>query len=141
MCVGAHGGHAVWPRARVASWHLRYAGAGNPDTRDCLAAFLIGAGNNSFFSGPDGWSIRRSAEDPAGIQDVKQRWRPEYDRPLGPPRGLGALGSGNAWRREFAHASVVFNATTCQGSIRWDDGAVTNGPGCDPGCKVCHKVN
>jgi hypothetical protein len=63
---------------------IRYASEGNPDTRDCLAAFLIGAGNNSFFSGPDGWEIEQSAADPTGIRDVQRRWRPEYDRPLGP---------------------------------------------------------
>lgn len=116
-----------------------YKGEGNPDTRDCLAAFLIGAGNNSFFSGPDGWAIRQSSEDPTGLQDVQSRWRSEYDRPLGPPKGLGTLSGDGVWRREFAHASVVFNTTTCQGTIHWDHGDPTVGPGCVPGCKVCHK--
>lgn len=116
-----------------------YAGAGNPDTRDCLAAFLIGTGPNAYFSGPDSWNVRQSAQDPAGIEDVRARWRPEYDKPLGPPSGLGAL-AGDTWHRDFAHASVDFNTTICKGTIRWADGSVTDGPGCDPGCKTCHKV-
>lgn len=117
-----------------------YSGVGNPDTRDCLAAFLIGAGNNSFFSGPDAWNVRQSAEDPTGIQDVVARWRPEYEKPLGPPKSLGQLGANNVWHREFEHAAVAFNATTCKGVIQWADGSITEGPGCDVGCKVCHKI-
>ena len=116
-----------------------YSGVGNPDTRDCLAAFLIGAGNNSFFSGPDGWEIRESSEDPTGIQDILGRWRPYYDKPLGLPKSDGVLDA-DMWKRDFEYASVVFNATTCAGNIRFQDGLEVVGPGCEPGCKVCHKA-
>ena len=121
--------------------HCNMYGPYPPDTRDCLAAFLVGTGPNAFFSGPDSWNVRQSAEDPAGIEDIRSRWRADYDKPLGPPTGLGVLGAGNEWRRDFAHASVTFNATVCQGTIRWHtDGSVTAGPGCEPGCEVCNKT-
>lgn len=102
-----------------------------PDVADAMAAFLIGTGPNVFFSGPYSCSIAPSPAYPphsAGLADVQQRWRPEYDFPLGEPKGPGALGGG-VWRRSFPGAEVQFNLTCAQGTIRWAGGRVTRGPG------------
>jgi len=41
-----------------------YLGAKNPDVRDALAGFLIGAGENAYFSGPYTWAIAQTWSDP-----------------------------------------------------------------------------
>lgn len=38
-------------------------------------------------------------------------WYPEFDKPLGPPRGA-AIRTGWNYQREFAHASVSVNLVT-----------------------------
>ena len=116
-----------------------YAQERNPDVRDCLAAFLIGTGPGAFFSGPFGWQIRQQDADPLGLHDVRQRWLPEFDHPLGEPTTNGTLGSDNVWRRSFRSARVTFNATVCKGRVDWSDGSVTEGPGCTVGCTKCFK--
>ena len=53
--------------------------------------------------------------------------RREYDKPLGPPQGLGKRGwtnpegqyFSNVYTREFAHASVWVNVQTRNGIIHW----------------------
>ena len=53
--------------------------------------------------------------------------RREYDKPLGPPQGLGKRGwtnpegqhFDNVYTREFAHASVWVNVETRNGIIHW----------------------
>ena len=41
----------------------------------------------AYFSGPFGWQIAQSYDDPIGIWDVRKRWLPEFDKPLGEARG------------------------------------------------------
>jgi hypothetical protein len=80
-----------------------YSGGANPDVRDALAAFLIATGPLAFFSGPYGWQIYQTWEDPLGIQDVRQRWLPEFDKALGEAEGLGVLNNTTSvWTRSFA---------------------------------------
>jgi hypothetical protein len=91
-----------------------------------LAAFLIVAGNNTWFSYswwytfPDGYAPCPDAPDtcstPAG-------WYPQLAIPLGEPAGPGARvpgGSGWLYARTFAHADVVFDAANVTNSqITW----------------------
>ena len=118
-----------------------YAQARNPDVRDCLAAFLIGTGPRAYFSGPFGWQVRQQKIDPLGLRDVRQRWLPEFDQPLGEPTTNATLGLDNVWSRTFRFARVEFNATVCKGRFMWSDGSVTVGPGCTVGCARCFKEN
>lgn len=83
-----------------------------------IAAFLIGAGQGSYFGCSHGWSVQ---SDPIG-----EAWRPEFDRPLGFPRG-SAVKEGDVYRRAFEHPSgrtlVSFNVTSKLGLILWADQA------------------
>ena len=44
-----------------------YLAGANPDVRDALAAFLIATGPLAYFSGPYGWQIDQTWEDPLGM--------------------------------------------------------------------------
>jgi len=108
-----------------------YSGEKNPCQYDSLAAFLIGASPYFYWSGPFGW-------DSVDEDDVRQRWLPEFDKPLGPPQPavfVPALKAGEGtWRREFGSGTVVeFRVEPyCIGTIKWADGTVTVGlGGCD----------
>ena len=118
-----------------------YLGAKNPDVRDALAGFLIGTGPYAYFSGPYTWSIAQTWSDPEGIDDVRMRWLPEFDRPLGEPTAEAALDelTGIATRTFASGTTVTFNHTNNQGTIKWGDGAVTQGPGCAPAATKCHS--
>jgi len=109
-----------------------YSAARNPDVRDALAAFLIGTGPLSFFSGPFGWQVRQDWLDPLGIVDLRQRWLPEFDKPLGEATGPGTLdGTSGVWTRAFASGTTVrFDSSSSRGRIEWADGTVSQGPGC-----------
>ena len=110
------------------------------DVRDAMAAFLIGTGPGVFFSGPYSVSVGpthragRGADPPGyqhewGLWDIQQRWRPEFEYPLGEPNGKGVQGDDGVWRRSFPGAEVSFNLTCGQGTIRWTNGNVTRGTG------------
>ena len=63
-----------------------------------LAAFLIGANENSYFSYSKGWDFGSFAVFP------------EFSRPLGPPLGLPTVATAGArttYTREYEHCSVV----------------------------------
>ena len=68
------------------------------DLTDYMAAFLIGAGKYSYF-GCGIWSIE--GDNPKGVT-----WRPEYDKPLGAPKGPAQYNSG-VWTRSFASGTEV----------------------------------
>ena len=81
-------------------------------TVDHIAAFLIGAGHRALFGcGP--WS---SAWQP-GALDIAKAWLPEYDKPLGLPKGKAEYKAG-LWRREFEHVKVTFNPATGKGAVQ-----------------------
>eukprot|EP00039_Didymoeca_costata_P015923 m.277406 g.277406 ORF g.277406 m.277406 type:complete len:381 (-) comp16306_c0_seq14:759-1901(-) len=79
---------------------------------DVLAAFLIGAGDNSYFgTGP--WIT-------TGLEDIQQRWCPPlYEKPLGKPVGNATL-TGTEYKRSFASGTTVtFDTKTNKGAINW----------------------
>ena len=63
-----------------------------------VAAFLMGAGNQSFMANSRGWT------------DGGTFWRPEfYEQPLGRPLGR-SVQSGYMWHREFEHVSISLDS-------------------------------
>ena len=73
-----------------------------------LACFLVAAEANCYLCYT--WGYR----DYDGTFD----WYPEFDKPLGPPRGP-AKRDGWIWQREFAHAAVSVNLETQTAQIDW----------------------
>jgi hypothetical protein len=93
-----------------------------------LASYLIVAGNHTYYSyasnALDGSAMGAGAWE---FRSYNQKWWPEYERPLGPPKGLGVRGWSNpagkhfgaVYTREFEHASVWVNVETRDGIIHW----------------------
>jgi hypothetical protein len=73
-----------------------------------LACFLIGAEEHCYFCYTWGWLPEHGALD----------WYPEFDKPLGPPKG-SAVRDGWTFRREFEHASVFVDVEKRIGRINW----------------------
>ena len=103
-------------KACAAAGHLCQAHAGYrgtehssncEDITDVLAAFLIGAGEHSYFGCSRGWYF-----------DTWNHWNSEYDKKLGAPKGDGVK-QGSVWTRSFASATVKFDTTTNKGEITW----------------------
>ncbi|MBT3278245.1 MAG: hypothetical protein HN909_04225 [Phycisphaerales bacterium] len=74
-----------------------------------LACFLVGAGEHSYFCYTWGWLGEYGTFD----------WYPEFDKPLGPPKG-DAVQTGWVFKREFKHASVVVDLEKRFGKITWN---------------------
>ena len=85
------------------------AGSAQAQFEYALAAFLIAAGDSSFFGFSDGWYFNGT------------RWHEEYDRPLGAPRGPATVsGPDNmTYARQFAHADVALDVANHKASIAW----------------------
>ena len=77
-----------------------------------LAIFLICAEEHSYFRIHEGYS--------ADEDDRWMRWLPEYDRPLGLPRGP-ATKDGFRYSRKFQHATVQVDIQKQTASIQWQD--------------------
>lgn len=73
-----------------------------------LAAFLVGAQENSYFI--YNWGYR--------MEDGCLEWYPEFDKPLGEPLG-DMMKDGWKLSREFKHASVWVNLETREAEIKW----------------------
>jgi hypothetical protein len=73
-----------------------------------LACFLIGAGRHSYFCYTWGWLREYGTFD----------WYPEFDRPLGPPKGEGRR-DGWTYTREFEHAAVFVDLEKKTAKIDW----------------------
>ena len=80
-----------------------------------LALFLVCAEKHSYFRIHEGYSANES--------DRWMRWFPEYDRPLGPPKGP-AKKDGYRYSRAFEHASVTLDIKSRTAEIQWRN---TNG--------------
>lgn len=78
----------------------------------CLACFLICAGENCYFN--YSWGYGEWAWGSSGNFD----WYPEFDRPLGPPKGEFKQ-DGMIFTREFAHAAVRVDLEKEQAHIDW----------------------
>ncbi|WP_162006809.1 sulfatase-like hydrolase/transferase [Roseimaritima sediminicola] len=95
---------------RSAGGHQRRSGDAQSRFDYQLAIFLACAEQYSYFDLHDGYDAKTS-----------KTWmthRPEYDRPLGPPRGP-AVRDGYIFTRQFAHASVRVDIENETGSIVW----------------------
>jgi hypothetical protein len=77
-----------------------------------LAMFLICAEKHSYFDLKDSYDAKASK--------IWMTHPPEYDRPLGAPKGP-AMRSGYSYTREFAHASVRLDIEKQVGAIVWKD--------------------
>ncbi len=75
-----------------------------------LAIFLICAEKHSYFRTHEGYSANESQR--------WTRWLPEYDRPLGPPKGP-ATKDGHRYSRSFQHATVQLDIRNRTASIQW----------------------
>jgi hypothetical protein len=75
-----------------------------------LAVFLICAEKYSYFRVHEGYS--------ANEDDRWMRWFPEYDKPLGPPKGPAVRG-GLVYTRSFDHADVWLDIGKREGKIAW----------------------
>jgi hypothetical protein len=73
-----------------------------------LACFLVAAEANSFFCYTWGYRENQGTFD----------WYPEFDKPLGPPKGQ-AERQGWTYRREFEHASVFVDLEKQTAKIDW----------------------
>ena len=100
-------------RGKLTEAHMR-GGNCNSDEgiQDHLAAFLIGAGEYSYFGCGPWYSPATS---------VATQWKASYDKPLGAPIGL-AVNNGGIYTRKFASGtSVQFDTKTNKGHITWAD--------------------
>ena len=82
-----------------------------------LAIFLVCAEKHSYFRIHEGYS--------ANENDRWMRWFPEYDRPLGPPRGP-AKKDGYRYSRSFRHATVQLDIQKRTASIQWQRAVTGN---------------
>ncbi len=73
-----------------------------------LAWFLVAAQPHSYFCYTWGYREMHGTFD----------WYPEFDHPLGPPKGA-AIRDGWTYRREFAHASVSVDLAKKTATIDW----------------------
>ena len=73
-----------------------------------LACFLVAAEANCYFCYT--WGYRET--------DGTFDWYPEFDKPLGPPRG-DAKRTGWSYQRDFAHAAVSVDLETKTARIDW----------------------
>ena len=73
-----------------------------------LACFLVGAQQNCYFCYSWGWTAENGSLD----------WYPQFDKPLGPPKG-DAVQEGWTYRREFEHASVFVDLENNKAKIDW----------------------
>jgi hypothetical protein len=73
-----------------------------------LACFLVRAEPNCYFCYTWGWLGEYGTFD----------WYPEFDKPLGPPKGE-AIRKGWTYQREFAHASVFVDLDKKTAKIDW----------------------
>ena len=81
------------------------------DLTDYIAAFLIGAEKYCYF-GCGNWHA-------SGDKTTPFMWHPEYDKPLGAPKGPAKYKDG-VWTRSFASGTkVTFDTSNNKGTIKW----------------------
>lgn len=83
-----------------------------PRLEYCLALFLICAEKYSYFLPHDGYDVNDSHSS------VWLTRFPEYDNPLGPPKGP-AFQDGTTYTREFEHASVFLDIEKSEAKMTW----------------------
>lgn len=81
---------------------------------DVVAAFLVGAGDYSYF-GSGTWITK-------SLDEVSRQWCPElFERPLGRPYSDGHMFDGRYLRHFESGTWVEFNISTNKGVIHWAD--------------------
>lgn len=82
-----------------------------------IGLFLVCAERHSYLNLHDGYAVgtRRGRS----LSRVWLRRFPQYDKPLGPPRGP-AVRNGYVFSREFEHASVVLDLEKHEAEIDWE---------------------
>ena len=96
---------------QVVQAHVPVGVSCSSDLTDWIAAFLIGAGEYYYF-GCGNWHAEGDDTRPL-------TWRPEYDKPLGAPKGPAQYNSG-VWTRSFASGTeVMFDTKGNKGTIKW----------------------
>ena len=96
-----------------------------------LAMFLIAAGNHSRFGYMDGYDCYYAAAPPPYVwrptrssgDTCAWKWRPEFERPLGPPRSWASWDGAFHFEREFAHLNVSLDCATGTANLTWRDTA------------------
>lgn len=83
-----------------------------------LSVFLICAEKYSYFRAREGYSADKN--------NRWMRWFPEYDKPLGPPKGP-ARKVGYKYSREFENAVVNLDLAAGTGDIQWRDSPAKSG--------------
>ena len=105
-------------------------GCASPQMESVVAAFLIGAGVDSYF-GSGAWISKSTL-------DVTQRWCPPlFERPLGSPLADAAKNASGVYARAFASGTKVFFDTRSNvGQIWWGGAPPAPAPAiaCGPTC-------
>lgn len=92
-----------------------------------LAMFLIAAGNHSRFGYMDGYDCYYAATPPPYVwrptrssgDTCAWKWRPEFERNLGPPRSWGSWDGAFRFEREFEHVNVSLDCATGAANLTW----------------------
>ena len=107
---GGEGGKANEARTDEIRTALKKEDASDRRFNYLLGIFLICAEKHSYFCAHDGYDAKKSK--------VWMKQHPEFERPLGAPKGP-AVRTGYVYTREFAHASVRLDLETQTGKINW----------------------
>ena len=116
ICMSIGLGSAALQGLKIDDSRKRLARGENvkPRLEYCLALYLICAEKYSYFLPHDGYSVNNNDSS------VWLTRFPEFDKPLGPPKGP-AVQDGYIYRREFEHTSVFLDIENKQGRVTWKE--------------------
>jgi hypothetical protein len=116
ICMSMGLGRAALQGLKIDDSRRRLARGANvqPRLEYCLALFLICAEKYSYFLPHDGYSVNNKDSS------VWLTRFPEFDRPLGSPKGP-AVQDGYIYKREFEHARVFLDIEKKQGRVTWKE--------------------
>ncbi|HET6444365.1 MAG TPA: putative glycoside hydrolase, partial [candidate division Zixibacteria bacterium] len=114
ICMSMGLGRAALQGLKIDDSRKRLARGANiqPRLEYCLALFLVCAEKYSYFLPHDGYSVNNNDSS------VWLTRFPEFDKPLGPPKGP-AVQDGYKYTREFESASVFLDIETKEAKITW----------------------
>ena len=109
ICFKAWPNFTMKDKALMKKPHDELAQLAREQIRFPLACFLVAAGSRCYFQYTWGWDADCGTFD----------WYPEFDKPLGAPKG-DAQREGWIYSREFEHASVSVNLEGRTAKIDWN---------------------